>query len=241
MSDMGKKGLLDCLAHSISINRKTTDSEDRQAYAQLRKIVEQHFAEQSGEVDEDCSSREACVYYLPGTLGPNCLYIGVDELIETYKYPMSGKSDPASIAEDLERFAKELLTQKRVVDEDYLLSEFDNLYASAHDGYLPTDEEFECNLEHCPRLYRQIKQLLTQKRVVSREEIRETVRYLEMATDPISAEGALEEKLKELGMEVEEAEEEREQEPMDKETAADKKFHELKDEGRLDRFGRRKE
>jgi len=39
---------------------------------------------------------------------------------------------------------------------------------------------------------------------------------------------------------VDEEEEEREQEPMDKETAGDMKFHELKDEDKLDRFGRRK-
>ena len=30
------------------------------------------------------------------------------------------------------------------------------------------------------------------------------------------------------------------QPPMDEETAGDRKYHELKDEGRLDRFGRRK-
>jgi len=49
-------------------------------------------------------------------------------------------------------------------------------------------------------------------------------------------------KLKEQGIEVdeEEEEEEREQEPMDKETAGDMKYHELKDEDKLDRFGRRK-
>ena len=35
-------------------------------------------------------------------------------------------------------------------------------------------------------------------------------------------------------------EEEEEQPPMDKETAGDKKYHELKDEDRLDTFGRRK-
>ena len=35
--------------------------------------------------------------------------------------------------------------------------------------------------------------------------------------------------------------EEEDQPPMDRETAGDKKFHELKDEDRLDRFGRRKE
>jgi len=35
-------------------------------------------------------------------------------------------------------------------------------------------------------------------------------------------------------------EEEREQEPMDKETVGDMKYHELKDEDKLDRFGRRK-
>ena len=45
--------------------------------------------------------------------------------------------------------------------------------------------------------------------------------------------------LKELGIEVEE--EEREQEPMDKEAAGDMKYHELKDEDKLDRFGRRKQ
>ena len=36
-------------------------------------------------------------------------------------------------------------------------------------------------------------------------------------------------------------EEEEEQPPMDRETAGDKKYHELKDEDRLDRFGRRKQ
>jgi len=41
----------------------------------------------------------------------------------------------------------------------------------------------------------------------------------------------------ELGIEVVE---EQDQPPMDKETAGDKKFHELKDEDRLDEFGRRK-
>ena len=34
--------------------------------------------------------------------------------------------------------------------------------------------------------------------------------------------------------------EEEEQPPMDKETAGDMKYHALKDEGRLDEFGRRK-
>ena len=42
--ELGKMELLDCLTHSISINRKTTDSEDRQAYAQLKAMVEQHFS-----------------------------------------------------------------------------------------------------------------------------------------------------------------------------------------------------
>jgi len=41
----------------------------------------------------------------------------------------------------------------------------------------------------------------------------------------------------EFGIEVVE---EQDQPPMDKETAGDMKYHELKDEGRLDRFGRRK-
>ena len=47
-----------------------------------------------------------------------------------------------------------------------------------------------------------LKKLL-QTKVVTREWIRETVKYLEMATDPISAEGALEDRLNGLGIGVE--------------------------------------
>ena len=87
-----------------------------------------------------------------------------------------------------------------------------------------------------------LRQLLTQKRTVTMMwvwELKDLFIGYE-AGNPISL---VLNKLKEQGIEVEEEEEEeeREQEPMDKETAADMEFHRLKDEGRLDRFGRRKD
>ena len=93
---------------------------------------------------------------------------------------------------------------------------------------------------HDPDILHEIKQLLTQKRVVSMKWVWELEELFigYRAGNPISL---ILDKLKEQGIEVEEEEEEeREQEPMDKETVGDMEYHRLKDEGRLDRFGRRK-
>lgn len=51
-----------------------------------------------------------------------------------------------------------------------LLDEFDNLYRTAHEGLLPTEEGFECNLHHCPGLYNQIRQILTEHKPVEQSE-----------------------------------------------------------------------
>ena len=150
--------------------------QDKQAYTQLVEIVEGHF------LDPGVKTEILAQEYEKG-------------LQDGYEHAKKELADPVE---------NNKTDTQEGEDEGYLLSEFDNLYASAHDGYLPTDEEFECELEHCPQLYLQIKHILTQqpqKRV---------------------------------------DEEEQEQPPMDKETAGDKKFHELKDEDRLDGFGRRK-
>ena len=90
-----------------------------------------------------------------------------------------------------------------------------------------------------------IDELLTQqpqKQTVTREEILSVVKRIndEITPGGMTTARMVEIAYEELGIEVKE-EEEREQEPMDKETVGDKKFHELKDEGRLDRFGRRKD
>ena len=63
------------------------------------------------------------------------------------------------MVDDYEQLAKEIKGEKQV-NKDYLDAEFDNLYRSAHEGYLPKDIEFECDLEHCVELYGKIKQLL---------------------------------------------------------------------------------
>ena len=85
---------------------------------------------------------------------------------------------------------------------------------------------------------------MSDKRTVTRKEVRRAivVTWDSNWHDSRTQEGEVEvtiARLTELGIEVEE-EEEREQEPMDKETAGDMKYHELKDEDKLDRFGRRK-
>jgi len=69
------------------------------------------------------------------------------------------KSEITPTLIDLSKRAKELGFPPDA-EAGYLQDEFDNLYRSAHDGYLPTDEEFECDLHHCPELYYQIKHLL---------------------------------------------------------------------------------
>ena len=120
------------------------------------KYLNQYLTRQPVQGDEDCPSKKACVYYLPGTLKPNCLYIGVDELIETYKYPMSGKSDPASIAEDLERFAKELLTRQPMQRYGELIDKILEL-ATRWAEELLEGRKLTINLAY------ELKQLLTQK------------------------------------------------------------------------------
>ena len=95
-----------------------------QAYAQLVKIVEEYFSEPM-QVDEDCPSKEACVYYLPGTLGPNCLYVEVDEelvekITELADSCVGTDIDMQVDGFDLDEFKqelRELLTQKRVSRE----------------------------------------------------------------------------------------------------------------------------
>ena len=175
--------------------------------------------------------------------------MGKEELLERLKdmyewrYPhgddsQRGLQAHTQLVKIVEEYFDSEKAEPQVVDEEKKIEEIRMMIQKATSEYMPVFRRIILN----DAVEVEIRKLLTQqKREVTREEIRETVRYLEMATDPISAEGALEEKLKELGMEVEEAEEEREQEPMDKETAADMEFHRLKDEGRLDRFGRRKD
>jgi len=91
----------------------------------------------------------------------------------------------------------------------------------------------------------ELRVLLTQKRTVTREWVEATIRELENALEPAHAECILEERLLDAGIKTDGGqicEDEKEEQPlMDKETAGDKKFHELKDEDRLDEFGRRKQ
>ena len=83
------------------------------------------------------------------------------------------------------------------------------------------------------RTIRKAIELLTQKRMVTREEI-----SLLWDDGSLGTVDEIVELFEELGIKVDEEEE---QPPMDRETAGDMKYHALKDEGLLDKFGRRKQ
>jgi len=128
-----------------------------QAYAQLVKIVEEYFSEPM-QVDEDCPSKEACVYYLPGTLGPNCLYVEVDEELFTWLYKF-WHSWNSSCSNELEKEGwqawqnlKQLLTQKRTVTREWMEHKA---------GYLVERFSGECSLTTLQRFG--IMTVLTEK------------------------------------------------------------------------------
>ena len=99
---------------------------------------------------------------------------------------------------------------------------------------LPAEEIIEAMARDNKLLHYKLKGL-TQKRRVSYDEVLEMLSDIRME---IKDSEDVMEWLNELGMGVEDEEEE--QPPMDRETAGDMKYHELKDEDRLDPFGRRK-
>ena len=109
---------------------------------------------------------------------------------------------------------------------------------------LPAEEIIEAMARDNKLLHDKLKGL-TQKRAVTREWVETTIRELENALEPAHAECILEERLLDTGIKTEGGQicedEKEEQSPMDKETAGDMKYHALKDEGLLDKFGRRKE
>jgi len=140
------------------------------------------------------------------------------------------------------------------VDEDLIRRKADELMCDVDSGDEVANYEF---------LHDFAKQLLTQNAALHkelksleeesfREEIDDgkALEWLDkfqdaLATNNDSDYRETKSKLKQLLQQKQQKrvdEEEQEQPPMDKETAADKKYHELKDEDRLDRFfGRRKE
>lgn len=128
-------------------------------------------------------------------------------------------TDPVEVDEDIMAWIDESITvNKGIIEEDWVSAG-------------RAKEELE--------ILKRIKQLLTQKRTVTREWINELI-GLAMVAGGTGDYKPLEKKLKELGMVVAE-EEEKEQPPMDKETAGDMKYHALKDEDLLDSYGRRKD
>jgi len=185
---------------------------DKQACVQLVKIVEQHFSE----------PKKAAVKLM----AVNTVVKMINAMPEEERTELKAKMFPDTQAEQSGEVGEELITDLKI---------------------------FENYCKDCiPEWYEKIKRarLLLQQKRVTREWIeKELNAHLRVRLVSIRLEDEalrdyvhviadiIVEIFTEFGIEVVE---EQDQPPMDKETAGDMKYHELKDEGRLDRFGRRK-
>jgi len=210
---MGKEELLkwlDGAEHErlIYVPHKT-NAEQHEMYTQLVSIVKAYFS-----IDPDMEMYQAG--YRKGKTDSEQLEPqGVEELVKTFTKLENHRNawEIEWTEEDEVNLTKikQLLTQNIILHKELKSLEENAFHEELNNGKalewldkledaLATDNNSD---------YREakskLKKLLTQKpqRKVSREWIREMVRCFEMATDPISAEGALEDRLKELRLEVE--------------------------------------
>ena len=132
--------------------------EERQAYAQLVKIVEQHFAEQSGEVDEDV---QELIDWLQKCIDrPAMIQVSHPHLAW---YPT--EKDKANWQK-----VKQLLTQQPVqVDEEKKIEEIRMMIQKATSEYMPVYRRIYLN----DAVEVEIRKLLTRQpqRRVTREDI----------------------------------------------------------------------
>ena len=230
---------------------------DKQACVQLVKIVEQHFSEPKKAAvklmavntvvkminampEEERTGLKAKMF--PDTQAEQSGEVDGDILIGRIGWMVSEISQRRVMTDvelkDIERI-KQLLTQQPVqVDEEKIEAIVDMIDFSI----LPrrwSKKDIELVVWYTA------KELLTrqpQKRTVTRVELRTAFnKHCGIIGDTLYLNICnLEDFAEELDIEIVEKDEEQDQPPMDKETAGDMKYHELKDEDRLDEFGRRK-
>ena len=60
--------------------------------------------------------------------------------------------------------------------KELALRELDNYFATAHQGCMPDDEDFKCDIQDCPEIFKQLRQIIKEhfKREKDREEYYKT-------------------------------------------------------------------
>ena len=215
---------------------------DKQACVQLVKIVEQHFYQKS-ITDGICFDEQAGIMKCL-KCGNESTYKGLPDTEAEQKIPPTVFSE--KLVEDCwkehdAKVDKERAEQSGEVDEEKKIEEIRMMIQKATSDYMPVYRRIYLN----DAVEVEIRKLLTrqpQKRTVTRVELRTAFnKHCGIIGDTLYLNICnLEDFAEELDIEIVEKDEEEDQPPMDKETAGDMKYHELKDEDRLDEFGRRK-
>ncbi len=55
---------------------------------------------------------------------------------------------------------KEEIMAEILLSKELALAELDNYFASAHKSCMPDDDDFECNIQDCPQIFYQLRQIV---------------------------------------------------------------------------------